>query len=137
MQQVRMGSPVLAHPPQMPGKQPPRMLFQQIQAARLNNSVKPGQSQSPVHGPQQRQQPSVSPQQHAKPPQQQLSNILQSPSQVSAPPPPPPYPGPPPPYPGNNSSQQGTEQVCNVYYCYPNSDFRFEIELCKIIFVKC
>lgn len=111
MQPVRMGSPGMAHPQQqMPGKQPPRMLLQQIQAARMNNSVKPGQPQSPVHGPQHR--PSVSPQHHTKPSQQQLSNILQNQGQVAAPPPPPPpYPGPPPPYPGNNASQQGAEQV--------------------------
>lgn len=120
LQQVRMGSPGLVHPQQqMPGKQPPRMLLQQIQASRLNNinNLKPGQPQSPMHGgSQQRQQPvTASPQQLAKTGQQQL---LQNPSQQPPPPPPPPYPGPPPPpYPGNNAPpQQGTEQVCYIFF---------------------
>lgn len=96
IQQLRMGNSNLIQQqqgqpqPMQSGKQPPRMLLQQIQATRINGI-----------GGQQQQQVSS----HQQP--------LQAPvMQVQAPPP---YPGPPPPYPGNNAPPSSNDQVCTTY----------------------
>lgn len=78
-------------------KQSQRILFQEIQAARLNSGKPSAQvAQNVVQ-------------------QQQSSSATQAvhsiPGQTKVAPPPPPYPGPPPPYPGNQS-QSETDQVC-------------------------
>lgn len=109
IQQLRMSNPGIVqqqqHTQQPPhGKQPPRMLLQQIQAARKNisNSGKPNAQSSQQHT---RQPASL---------QQQKLQSAQIQEQSQVPPPPPPYPGPPPPYPGNkatSSVQSSSEQV--------------------------
>lgn len=105
IQQFRTGNPNLMQQqgPQQAqgGKQPPRMLLQQMQAGRIN--VQPGPSSQ-----QQQQQPQQVPQQQEQQ-QQMQGNVMQTPA-------PPPYPGPPPPYPGNNASVQpsSTNQVRTI-----------------------